>query len=354
MFEKYAHEWEEIGQYPSAWGMPNPKRNFPISEKDNFKLALDGKQPMYIPSMSAMTAFSPRLVVDNVVRAWVLEADPIRPGDDITGGEDMFGVFWEYVPITGGSMVRPGDPKIPDINRFEDYITFPNLDEWDWQGSADSNKDYLVEDKMVRVWLMNGLNERIISLMDFANVMVAYVDDDLKPGVHRFFDQLCNFYDDLIARFRKYYHADVLMFNDDWGTQRGPQFSIDTAREMLVPYIQRIVESCHKNDMYFELHSCGKNDLIAPAFAEANVDIWMPQEDINDFDLLYRLIGDKVMLGMAIKASPEMSEDDVFALAKDFMEKYGKDGRAIPSAGFMPVPRLDEFLYFLSREAYDK
>jgi len=353
MFEKYASEWEEIGQYPSAWGMPNPKRNFPISEKENFKLALDGKRPMYVPTMSAMTAFSPRLVPDNVVRAWVLEADPIRPGDDITGGPDMFGVVWEYVPITGGSMVRPGDPKIPDINHFEDYITFPNLDEWDWEGSSAANKDFLVEGKMVRVWLMNGLNERIISLMDFANVMVAYVDDEQKPGVHRFFDALCNFYDDLIARFRKYYNADVLMFNDDWGTQRGPQFSIETAREMLVPYIQRIVESCHKNDMYFELHCCGRNDMLAPAFAEANVDIWMPQENINDCDLLFRLIGDKVMLGMTVPVKPEMSDDELFALAKDFMDKYGKTGKAIPSTGFTPVPKMDEYLYFLSREAYD-
>jgi len=142
------------------------------------------------------------------------------------------------------------------------------------------------------------------------------------------------------------------MFNDDWGTQRGPQFSIETASEMLVPYIRRIVESCHNHDMYFELHCCGKNDMLAPAFAEAEVDIWMPQENINDFDLLYRLIGEKVMLGMPIEATPETPEEELLALARDFMERYGANGRVFPSSGFVPIPKLDEYLYMLSREAY--
>ena len=355
-FEKYFDEWKVVGSFPSGWGpeASDPKRNFPISEKANLELVLAHKKPMYMATMMGMTAFSPRLVVDNAVRAWVIENDPILPGADIEGGEDMFGVFWEYVPITGGSMVRPGNPKIPDITRWEDFIAFPDLDSWDWEGSSAANEKFFSEDRMMRVWLMNGLNERIISLMDFTNVMIAYVDEDMKPGVHRFFDALCDFYDDLIARFRQYYHADVLMFNDDWGTQRGPQFSIDTAREMLVPYIRRIVESCHKNNMYFELHCCGKNDMIAPAFAEAGVDLWVPQEDVNDFDLLYRLIGDKVLLGMLLENDPEMSDEELFSLAEQYVDKYGKSGFVLFHGGFVPNDRLSEYIYYLSREAYDE
>ncbi|MCL2137503.1 MAG: hypothetical protein FWH40_08330 [Coriobacteriia bacterium] len=175
MFEEYADEWKEVGTYPvgRGEGATTPKRNFPITPRENFELALNGKQPVYIPSMADMTALSPRLVPDNVVRAWVMEADPILPGADIQGGPDMFGVYWEYVKVTGGSMVRPGAPKVPDINRFEDYIDFPDLDEWDWEASAKANEYLYSPDRFTRVWLMNGLNERLISLMDFANVMVG-------------------------------------------------------------------------------------------------------------------------------------------------------------------------------------
>ncbi|MCL2632073.1 MAG: hypothetical protein FWD45_03140 [Coriobacteriia bacterium] len=356
MFEKYAAEFEQIGTYRSGWDASAtiPKRNYPITEKQNFKLLLDGGKPMYMPSMSHMTTFAPALVPDNNVRAWVIEANPLPPGSDITGGPDMFGVPWEYVPITMGSMVRPGSPKVPDINRFEDYITFPDLSTWDWEASSEANKDYLTDDRLTRIWVLTGLNERLISMMDFENVMVAYVDDEQKPGVHRFFDRLCDFYDDLIDHYHRYYDAGVLMFNDDWGTQHGPQFSLETAREMLVPYIRRLVESCHKRGMYFELHSCGRNHMLAPAIAEAGVDIWSPQE-INDYELLYNLIGDKVLLTMPTGSlSEDPSDEEILAAAEAFVEKYGDTGRVLPvgSSSAPANPKLLEYLYYLSREAF--
>jgi len=360
MFEQYADEFKEIGRYRSGWGkdITQPKRNYPITEKENFLLMLRGEKPVWLPAMGNMTDFSPRLIPDHLVRAWVLDANPLPMGGEVIdgvpfqGGYDMFGVYWEFVPITGGSMVRPGAPLIPDITHWEDYVTFPDLASWDWQGSSDSNKEILPDSRLVRTWLMTGLNERIISMMDFGNVMIAYVDEDLKPAVHRFFDKLCDFYDELIGYYRKYYGTDVLMFNDDWGTQHGPQFSLDTAREILVPYLRRLVESCHKHDMWFELHSCGLNDMIAPAFAEAGVDLWFPQENLNDFDKLYRLIGDKVLIGMITNAREDMTDDEIMAVAEDFMEKYGQYGHVILHPGFPPNGRLEEYVYYLSRQAF--
>ena len=182
---------------------------------------------------------------------------------------------------------------------------------------------------------------------------MALVDEDQQEGVHRFFDKLCTFYDDLIDRYHRYYGCDVLMFNDDMGTQRGPQFSPDTAREMIVPYLRRIVESCHKRGMYFELHSCGRNDIIAPVFAEAGIDLWMPQENINDYDLLYRLIGDKVALGFPTDSNPGMSDEEAWESAERFMDRFGKYGNVILNSTFPPQhPRIAEFLYYLTREAY--
>ena len=361
MFEKYADEWNVItGDYPSggmSLAQAQPKRNFPITEKENFELVLNKKKPVYMPVTSDLTRFSPRLIPDNRVRAWSIEANPIAPGGaNIRGGPDMFGVIWEYVPITGGSMVRGGEPKIPDITRWEDYITFPDLDSWDWEGSVITNRDYLEQSssRMCRIWVLTGLNERLISLMDFMNVMIAYHDEDDKIAVHRFYDKLCLFYDDLIGRFRKYYNADILMFNDDWGTQRGPQFSPDTAREMLLPYMKRLVESCHKNNMYFEHHCCGKNDILAPVIAEAGVDMWAPQE-INDFELLFNMIGDKVLLGVPADEKPEMTDEECLEAARKYMDKYGKSGHVMYYRGLNSTtnPKMLEYMYYLSREAYE-
>jgi hypothetical protein len=188
--------------------------------------------------------------------------------------------------------------------------------------------------------------------MDFERAMLSYVDEDQKTGVHRLFDKLCEFYDDLFARFKKHYQCDMVLFNDDWGTQRAPQFSLNVAEEMLVPYLKRIADSCHRHGMYLELHCCGKNDLLAPAIARCGVDLWMPQE-INDFELLYRLIGDKVCLCIPSDSKPEMSDEACFSSALRFMDKYGKHGNVFLSTIAPPQhPRISEYLYYLSREAY--
>ena len=358
LLNKYADEWKQIGEYQSSFGpaAKEPLRNFPITERENFEKLFRGEKPVYMPSITDMLAFSPAIVPDHRVRAWALEiADPVLPGGQCDGGPDMFGVEWVYIPITGGSMVRGDNPKIKDISHWEDYITFPDLDSWDWEGSAKGNAALFNDRRMNRIWLMNGLNERMLSLMNFADVMQSYVDEDMQEGVHRFFDKLCTFYDDLFERYRKYYHCDVIMFNDDWGTQRGPQFSPDTAREMLMPYVRRLVESCHKRGMYFEIHSCGKNDIIAPVFAECGIDIWLPQENINDFALLYELIGDKVKLGIPTDSTPDMSDEEAWVEAERFMERYGNKANVIANTTFPPQhPRMAEFLYCLSREEYAK
>lgn len=361
MWKQYLSEWQPVAEkYVSPWGnddsgrrMVEPKRAYPISERRNFELVLNDQRPVYMPFITDMLAFSPRIIPDNFVRAWVLEIDPLLPGTPCAGGPDMFGVEWQYVQVTGGSMVKPGQPKIEDITRWEEFITFPELDTFDWEGSAHANAPLFHPDRMTRVWLMNGLNERLISFMDFANAMVAYVDEEQKQGIHRLFSRLCEFYDDLIERFHRYYQADVLMFNDDWGTQLGPQFSLATAREMLVPYMQRIADSCHRRGMYFELHCCGKNDQLVPAIVESNVDIWLPQENINDFELLYQLCGDKLLLGIPTDSTPAMTDEEALQSARRFMEKYGHEGHVVVNGTF-PVqhPKVAEYLYCLSRETY--
>ena len=79
MYEQYLLEWQPVEEnYVSPWGsdgsghrMVEPKRGYPISERENFELVLNGKKPVYMPFITDMLAFSPRIIPDNFVRAWV-------------------------------------------------------------------------------------------------------------------------------------------------------------------------------------------------------------------------------------------------------------------------------------------
>lgn len=346
-------ELEVTGEYKSMFpGAPGaPRYNTPISPKENMKLLLDGKKPLWMPSSYDIFTFVPKVNPDNVARGFVVDSDHLDLKN--AGGEDLFGVQWIYVPQVGGSMVRPGSPKVPDITRWEDYISFPDLDRFDWQASAEKNREFLSSDRMNVVWVLNGLFERLISFVDFENAALAMIDEDQQDAVHRLFDALCNFYDKLFEIYRNHYNADVIYFHDDWGSQRAPFFSLSTVREMLVPYLSRVVESCHRRGMYFEFHSCGKNELLVSAMIEAGVDMWTPQP-MNDYKMLLEKYGDKIIIGVSPAVAPESTEEEALAALERFIDEY-KDYRTYATAMFPPATarKAREVLYSRTRQLYN-
>lgn len=79
---------------------------------------------------------------------------------------------------------------------------------------------------------------------------------------------------------------DSVMLHDDWGTQNGPFFSLETAIKFFVPPMKRIVDFLHANDIIFEHHCCGKAESLVPAMVIVGTDFWFPQAAINDVDAL--------------------------------------------------------------------
>lgn len=348
-------ELEILRWRPSRFpmGPDEPVLNTPISAEENFRMMMRGEKPLWMADMTHVKMFCPRIIPDNMARGFVIEVDGFGPdkAPEAAGGKDMFGVEWVYVPIAGGSMVVPGAPKVPDITEWEQYITFPDLDSYDWEGSAARNREFLTHDGMISIWVMNGLFERLVSFMDMQNALIALVDEDEQPGVHRLFDRLADFYADLFAHYKRYYNADILYFHDDWGSQNAPFFSLETVREMLVPYLKRIVQSAHELGLIFELHSCGKNEMLVPAMIEAGCDAWSGQ-DINDFETLYKLYGDRIHFEPHAKPlPPDATEAQIRSAAKAYVDTYDS-GTCILTVPHNMPPQFSQYVYEFSRIAY--
>lgn len=348
-------ELEIVGWRPSPFPMApdTPVYNTPVSPAENYRMLMRGEKPLWMADASHVKMFCPRIIPDNVARGFVVEADGFGPdrAPELAGGPDMFGVEWVYVPIAGGSMVQPGNPKVPDINEWEKYITFPDLDSYDWAGSAERNREFLNHDGMISIWVMNGLFERLVSFMDMQNALIALIDEDEQPGVHRLFDRLCGFYADLFAHYKKYYNNDIIYFHDDWGTQNAPFFSLETAREMLVPYLKRIVQACHDAGCIFEFHSCGKNEMLVPAMIEAGADAWSGQT-INDYPSLYARYGDRIHFEPSPEPlPPDATDEQIREAAKAFVDTYAS-GSCIMTLPPLTPPAFSRYVYEFSRVAY--
>ena len=157
----------------------------------------------------------------------------------------MFGIEWEYIPAAGGSMVRPGKPFLEDANEWKEKVVWPDVDSWDWEGSAKANNGiYLKDDKFNVCWFLNGWYERLISFMDFEGAILALVDEDQKDAVKEFFDKLSDLYIKIFDKFCTYFpQIDAFCIHDDWGSQKSAS-STRSCRWDDSPHMKRSPITC--------------------------------------------------------------------------------------------------------------
>ena len=220
-------------------GFMKPERyNTPITPRDNMLRLYEGKTPMWIPSPWEAASIK-------------VDCDPENVARSPSGGVDGYGVEWIFVKTAGGAMVKPGNPKVPDISEWEKYITVPDPETWDWAGAYEKQKDALADPTLfTTVTFGSCLFERLIAVMDFENAAMALVDDDQKEGVHRFLRAVTDYRKKYYTLVKKWFDPDGVNFNDDWGSQRAEFFSRETAAEMLVPYVKESVACAHDLGMY--------------------------------------------------------------------------------------------------------
>ena len=351
-------ELKVIGEYKSFPFMgPNtpgvPKYNTPLTPRENLFRFLKG-EGMWTPVGTDFLFFLPRIIPDNVARVFVIDGEPVDY-KSMTGGKDWFNVEWEYVPQAGGSMVRPGNPLlVPDLSHWEDYVVFPDLDALDWEKSAEVNRPYIHEDRIVEMWIFSGFFERLISFMEFENAALALIDEDEQEHVHRLFARLCDFYDKLLEKLHTYYNPALIYFHDDWGSQRAPFFSLNTVQEMIVPYLKRLCDTAHKYGIGVDLHSCVKIERLVPAMIEAGVDIWSGQP-MNDRIAVLQEYGDRIKLSVSPAAEYGSPGDATPEAMEAFLRDYDPFWKSIVvSAGVSYDPKWYAEVYARSREAFSK
>ena len=330
---------------------PMPVYTTPVSPRENYmSMVLKKEKPLWIPLAGEIVNIAPRVVPDNIARSFIMEDEPFDPNTG--GGKDMFGTEWVYVPVAGGSMVKPGNPALDDASEWEKVITFPDIDTYDWAGSKEANAARCDTDRPILVWQLNGMFERLISFMDFEGAVMALIDEDQKDGVHRLFSKLADLYCQYVDHYIEAYNLNILYFHDDWGSQRAPFFSVATAKEMIAPYLKKITDYCHSKGIVFEFHCCGQVEMLVPAMIEAGIDVWCGQP-MNDKEKLHGLYGKDIVLGIEPETLPvDASDEECYAAAKKFVDKYGPAMDTAPvycNLRVGPV-KYQDYIYELSRK----
>ena len=333
-----------------------PKLASPITTRENTLLMMNGKKPYWYPMVGMIGGdyrpLRPRMFPDLLVAHDAMDGEP--PLDFASLPPIQTGWFdtkWRYVNTVGGPMIEPGSQKIDDMNDWQ-KLTWPDLDDYDWEGSAERNHDYINCALPVEFCIPTGYWERLMSILEVDLAAVALVDEDQKGAVHAFFDKLTDLYEDYLERVRKYYHAELILMHDDWGHQRSQFFSNETHREMILPYFSRFVRKAHELGMRFELHCCGKAEGLTEHMIEAGVDLWCPQpmNDIRGLAERYRDSG--LTFGVTVPiVAPGMPGEEELAekTAREFAETWGTLPVAYVNYGGSEL--LYKYMYKYSRIA---
>lgn len=336
-------------------GKPSaPILNSPVTAKENILMALNGETPYWYPSVSMIGGdykpLRPRIMPDNYIAHYIMDGEPPIDWTDISNDQpSWFDTMWRYEPIAGGAIILPGSYKITDINDWK-TLTFPNLDDYDWEGNAQANKEYMDTGLPIEYGIPTGYWERLMAILPVTEAAMALIDEDSKDAVHAFFTKLTTLYEDYLHRVKKYYNPDIILLHDDWGHQNGAFFSLDTCYEMIYPYFKKFIEIVHSLGMRFEFHCCGKAQSLVPAMVDAGVDLWCPQP-MNDYAMLTRTYrGKGVTFGILVDPiTPDMPDEIAYEAARKLADTYGDAPVAYVNYG--GSMKFYEYVYELSRKA---
>jgi hypothetical protein len=350
MFRRIPFVKQELGSIDEVPGFmggpPSPLRNTPVSPRENTAALYHEKHPYWLPMPGDSLFFLPPIYNDNLGRGSFA---------DIT---DAFGIEWEWIEVTGGSIVRPGEPLLASANEWKEKIKFPDLDTWDWAGEARRVKIDTRFSGMIS--LVNGFwFERLISFMDFAEAAVALIDPDQQGAIMEFFEASTGFACKVVDKLCEYWPAlDGIQFHDDWGSQKDPFFSEEIARKLFLPHMKTLCDHIHSKGRYTSIHSCGHVEKRVKLFIEAGIDQWDPQT-MNDTHRLYDEVGDRIIISVVPKVfDPALtSEEDQKQAARDHVDRFCQPGK--PSMlGFYAFPMLTPVfmneVYEYSRRHYYK
>jgi hypothetical protein len=311
-----------------------------ISAKENMRRLYSHEMPEFLPEFGV----GMHLVIP---QNGYLERPPYGEG-----GKDWFGVQWIKKEGDLGPCPSNGpDFIMEDICDWREAVKFPDLDNWDWEKAKELDNVYKIDrtNNLVYCSVLNGLFERLHTLMGFENALCALLSDEEE--VAAFFDALVEFKCKLIDKLAEHYKPDIINYHDDWGTQRAMFFSPDLWRRLIKPRTQKIIEFTHSKGMFFELHSCGLIQDIIPEICEIGVDC-LQCMDINDIVAAKKITGTK----MAYNVSPneqryaalsdvgELTEEQLRSEIREEVMAFAQGGCYFPFAG-PPVDWVSSIIY---------
>lgn len=288
-----------------------------MTERENALLALNHKEPMWVPSLWDCSIFCPDFINERPI---------------FETGYDSFGVHWvSSGKETGGiTHVDPHmAPVLDDITEWRGKVKFPDLDAIDWDAAEKVASEFDRENKLVMYMANLGVFERTHVLMSFEEALCAYMEEpeEMKGLIEAIADHKIKVFE----LMHKHCKLDLIMYHDDWGIQTGPILPKATWEEIIRPSTKRIFDKARSLGLYITHHSCGKIESYIPDMIEMGAHGWASCQSCNDLGKIKKEYGDKIVFMGALDdqnvlGHPNTTNEDLAAEARRKVEMLSEGG----------------------------
>ena len=322
---------------PQTWALP--KREYPITPRDNVMRALSHQKPVWMPNLYG----SSQLYQSAIARDSPIERD--------RDAEDWFGVKYKYSAAQASN--TPQGNALTEMSKWEEEVHWEDLNQYDW--AADGKRLQRDESLALYMRMSNGPFERMHMIEGFEQ---ALMDIILEPeAVHAFLMRLVDFKIELFNRIRDHVPLDFIIAADDWGTMRAPFFSTKTFEQTILEPTVRFVQAVHDRGTKFVAHCCGKIDPFVPYMVEEIGFDVLEIQGFNDIPGILKKYGDRVTVEYGsnpqLTHDPDTTEAQIRSHAREIVDRYG--AQAVPGSGVVAhIGSSQEHLYYaLEEELYE-
>ena len=309
-----------------------------LTEKENYLMLLDGKQPEWVPQY----AFGPMPGQKGIIPTHMFEPPILVPHRLAGGGLDVWGV--NYVPTyeTGWALIpEPNNFILKDITKWRDVIKAPSLEGIDWEGMVKKNIEESGIDRTQTALALNlhmGYFQHLMAFMGFSEGLMAMYEE--PDEVKELLNYICDFFMEVGAKVIDLYKPDVLTFMDDTAAWGAPFISAEMYREFLIPCHDRWAQMARGRGLRMTMHNCGKAESVMEDLVKMGINMWEPAQTCNDLEAVKAKFGNKLAIaggwdGRGRLLEPDVTDEEIIESAKETFRKLAKGGGFAWCGGFL-------------------
>lgn len=296
------------------------------------------------------TSLVPNSFVGNKIYGFgALNGPAIEKGAEFGDKMDGFGIKWEY-PASGSGAAIPDIHYtiMDDVTEWREKVTIPDPTKYDWKADYDMECRIMGapdrEKEVVEFGFGNGVFERLVALMGFADALIAMAEE--PEACNELFEAITDYKVAALDGIIEAYHPDTIVYYDDIATQGSLFMAPQVYRELIKPHHKRFAQECIKRGVIPIYHCCGHAEDIIEDMIDCGWAAWTSVQVSNDICGLIEKYGDRIGFmggfdsnGPAAQegASHEMLVEEVHRC----LDTYGKYHKAYCFFGFIIVNSLD-------------